>query len=280
MTYTLASTTENKEDIPLFRISLPLILSSLSTNLMIFFDRFWLANFKLEALSAVIASSILCFMFIEPINAIVTMSDAYIGRLNGSQRYASMGKYIWQMIWFSLATSVFFLAISIWGTDLLISKETQFTEDSRSYFKTLLWFGPFFPLNLALSAFFIGRNANTIILKTTILAHLINIFGDLVLIPGLFFFPKLGASGSAYSIGLATMAQSLILFRQFIKSSNHDIFATRISKFEPKLLAQGLKWGLPNAIIILLEYSAWASIINFMGHQQHHITVYGITESV
>lgn len=222
----------------------------------------------------------ICLMFIEPINAIVAMGDTYIGRLNGSRRYHLIGRYTWQMIWFSVASSLFFFSLSCWGAEWFIPQGTDLAPASIDYFKTLMLFGPFFPLNLALSSFFIGRNQSSIILKTTILGHAINIVGDFLLIPGALGCPQLGAFGSACSIGAATASQTIILFSQFLKQENHRIFSTHRCTVNFALLWQGLKWGFPNALIILLEYAAWAAIIGFVSQNNHHITVYAITESV
>lgn len=86
----------------LFAISFPLMLSFLSNYLMLFFDRLILANYSLQAMNAVTASSLFCMIFQYGAIGIASIAEVFIGQFNGSKQYLKAAGPTWQMIWFSL----------------------------------------------------------------------------------------------------------------------------------------------------------------------------------
>ena len=68
-------------------ISVPLILSFLSVSLMIFTDRFFLANYSIDAMNAVAAASTAGFILFTFTMNIASIAEVFVGKHNGAEEY-------------------------------------------------------------------------------------------------------------------------------------------------------------------------------------------------
>ena len=99
----------------LFTIAFPLMLSILSGNLMMFLDRLILANYSLEAMNAAAAAGMACMVIQYGAIGIASIAEVFVGQYNGAKKYAQAAQPTWQMVWFSLMTTVIFLAAAKWS---------------------------------------------------------------------------------------------------------------------------------------------------------------------
>ena len=83
-------------------LALPLIMVSLSENLMIFFDRIILAHYSLVSLNAVTLASQAVEIFQFGLWALVSMSELFVAACYARNQLKEMAKPCWQMIYLSL----------------------------------------------------------------------------------------------------------------------------------------------------------------------------------
>jgi MATE family multidrug resistance protein len=296
----------------LLAISLPLILSVLSTNIMSFFDRLILAQYDVHALNAAVVASFVFGFFQYAAVGIAAISEVFVGQFNGAKKFRYLGEPVWQMIWFSAMTACVFIPLGLFAGPYLIPNP-EYVLDGIPYFKWLMIFGPAAALDAALSSFFIGRGQVKLVMTITILTNVINIMLDFMLIFGganmnqtlihylslLFpsacdyfaniqFFsglglsqiPAMGASGAAIATGIAQVVQCIILLIIFLSPYHRLNHGTGAWQFKAGLFFRSLKIGLPSAVSSIVELSAWcvlAQILTSAG--ESHITIYSIGES-
>jgi MATE family multidrug resistance protein len=85
-----------------FRIAFPLMLASLSSNMMLFFGRFVLAKYDMDAMNAAASTVLVCNVFQIAGLSITTIAEIFVGQHNGAGQFARVPNSVWQMIWFSL----------------------------------------------------------------------------------------------------------------------------------------------------------------------------------
>ena len=215
-------------------ISVPLILSFLSVSLMIFTDRFFLANYSIDAMNAVAAASTAGFILFTFTMNIASIAEVFVGKHNGAEEYEKAAEPVWQMIWFSFASIIIFWPTAIFATNLLIPENLQ--KFGSPYLKLMLLFGSVTPLISALHAFFAGIGKTKIILLTSIIGNLINIILDYFFIFGYKnIIPASGSIGAAIATITAQICQVIILFFIFFNKNNRKIFKTCKFKLKPKL---------------------------------------------
>jgi len=95
----------------LWAISYPLILSILSVNMMLFFDRLILARYNTGAMNAAVLAWLIFSIFQLGTIGIASIAEVFVGQYNGAKKLNKMGEPVWQMIWFSLMTGFIFIPI-------------------------------------------------------------------------------------------------------------------------------------------------------------------------
>lgn len=244
----------------LLLFSIPLMLSLLSENIMLFFDRMILAHYSLDAMNAASAASFFCSIFQYGTTGIAVIAEVFVAQYNTSDQNHKTSQPVWQMIWFSFLTIFIFIPVGIWGGDLMLSPYYK-QEYGLPYFQWFMYFAPLFPLLAAFSAFFIGIGRAKIVTVTVFFGNILNILLDILLIFGYSdIIPCMGTKGAALATGLAQLFQVAILALMFFNSYNRKHYSTSSPIFRFKLFARCLRLGLPSAIGYMLEMTSWATI--------------------
>jgi MATE family multidrug resistance protein len=143
-------------------VSWPLILGLLSNSLMMFSDRLFLANYSLTALNAATTGGMAGILLSILPFVIAGMSEVFVGRLNGEETHAEIGKSVWQMIWFSIAMGPIFMIASRLLTPVLFYG-SPLIDLEGAYFIILSDYNIFWCLSIALMGFFIGTGRSKIV---------------------------------------------------------------------------------------------------------------------
>lgn len=265
----------------LWTISLPLMLSMMSGSLMLFLDRLLLARFSVDALNACVNASVIAAALQFAFLTTSAISEVFVGQYNGAGQYKKIGEPVWQMIWFSILSSLIFIPLGFLSGPLFFT-DPAYADLEIEYFKWIMYFGPVFCLSAALSAFYIGRGSVKFVTLIVILANILNVLLDLVFIFGYEpYISSYGIGGAAIATGISQLAQCVILFLGFIKEKYRKKYNTANWAFNKKCFIQCLKIGLPNSIAHTLEIIAWAVFFRIMTMAgDEHITVVAICQSI
>ena len=247
----------------LWAISYPIMLSLMSSGAMILADRLYLARLSVSALNAV-SEAEMFFMAIQfCFVALAAYAEVLVGKAFGASNDAKVSRPIWAMIWLSLASTVIFLALSFFGTNILFS-DCPNRDLATSYFKILILFGPLFPLNAALSSFWIGRGKTGFVTYLVAATSILNIVIDPILIFGTSFVEPLGVQGAALAIGISQLLLSIALFTAFLSKENRELFNTHNWRFDYASCKEAIISGSPQAFFMLAQYAAWAMFFRIM----------------
>lgn len=265
----------------LFTIALPLMISSFSVMAMWFVDRLLLAHYSTEAMNAAVNATTFGWSFIATSMVLAGISEVFVAQYNGAGSYEKIGEPVWQMIWVSLASALFFIPAAWWLGHLTYGHAPEMAM-AKEYLKWMMFFGPSFPLYAALCGFFVGRGKTILVTALAIVANLINIFLDWVLIFGWHdWIPALGPTGAAIATSSSSVFQCLVLFYIFLKPLYRDKFGTNRFALKWQPLLQCLKIGFPSALFVGLEVLGFALYYwMMMGVGDIYITVAGICQSI
>lgn len=261
-------------------ISLPLMLTAMSGNLMWFLDRLVLARYSLESMNAAATAGIVCALFQFGMLGITAISEVFVGQFNGAGEYKKTSIPVWQMIWFSLASYVLFVPLALWGGPLLVA--SCYCDIGIPYFKWVMFFGPMIPLIAALSGFFIGLGKVRLVTFATIISNLLNLGLDILLVFGIEgILEPMGAKGAAIATGVSQLIQALILFLAFQSTRNRNAYDTNKPTLNFKMMEECLKVGVPSSLGHMIEMAAWAFLMNMtVWFGNDYITVFAFGQSV
>lgn len=265
----------------LWTLSFPLMLSSFSVLVMVFSDRWFLAHYSPEAHNAAVAATTFGWGFIFGWMCLAGISEVFVAQYHGAGVRHKAGSPVWQMIWLSVVSWVFFLPLSFWGPELFFGAGLEAALE-RDYFSIMLLFGPFYAFYAALCGFFIGQGKTRLITTVVVLANFFNILMDWILIFGIEgWVPSYGVKGAAIATSLATLFQGLALCIVFLKKKNREECGTSEYKLNFTMMKECIKVGLPTAIFIVAEILAFGCYYMIMKEKgDHYITVAGISQSM
>lgn len=261
-------------------LSLPMMITALSTNLMVFLDRIILGHYSLEAMNSVAAATTATVPFIFGVWAIAAIAEVFVGQANGARNFRFVARPVWQMIWFSLFTILLFLPLGLWGGPLILAK--PFLREGLPYYEWFMSTGFLMPLNVAVASFFVGRGRVKIVTLTAVFGNTVNLVLDVLLVFGLDgFLDPMGPQGAAIATVFSEALQVVILFYVFLNSKNRRKFNSHKFDIHWQTLKDCLNIGTPNALSHLVEMSAWYAIFVIMGTlSTEHVTVFQIGQTL
>lgn len=265
----------------LWKIALPLMLSSLSVMSMIFVDRLLLAYYSPAALNATVNATTFGWSFLFGWMVMTGIAEVFVAQYNGARDFKKIGEPVWQMIWLSIGSTFFFIPFGIWGVNWVYGTGPQHFME-RDYLRWMMFFGPSVPLYTALCGFFVGRGKTNLVTLLAIGANLINACLDYVFIFGIEnVLEPMGVKGAAIATSGSSVFQMGILFYFFLKKENREAFGTGKYAFRWEMFCQCFKFGAPGAVFAAFEILGWAAFYAMMTWvSDRHITVAGITQSI
>lgn len=264
----------------LWKVSYPMMISFFSMMLMIFVDRLFLSWYSSEALNANVQAGTLAWAVIVGWMTMATMSEVFVAQFNGAKKYDELGTPVWQMVWLSLASYLFYLPLAIWGTPLIYDRLLR--PEEFQYFQILMYFGPSIALVSAFGGFFMGRGKTQILQWMAILGNVVNIILDPIFIFGIDgFFPSLGVAGAAIATGLGNVIQVVILLALFLTKKNRERFKTHLCRINFDILFKTIRIGLPPSTLVCFELLGWALFYHWMAQiSTLHIFVASVCQSI
>jgi MATE family multidrug resistance protein len=264
----------------LWAISYPLMLSALSGTLMLFIDRLVLARYGTDSMNAASAASMFFFIMQLGTISIASIAEVFVGQYNGSKQYFRVREPVWQMIWFSLMTILLFWPLA-WFAPMHVIPG-PYVEEGSGFLGLLLLFGPLFPFNAALSAFFIGQGKSKIVTQAVIIGSLMTLILDCLLVfgvPG--WVPELGTTGAGIATGLGQLASSLMLITFFLMKKNRLAYLTHIPTWNLSLFLNCLKIGLPSSLGHIVAITGWTFLFFVLGDSSaEHLTILTVGQAI
>ena len=247
----------------LFALAFPLILTTFSASLLNLTDRFLLSYYSQEAWKACCSAMNLLYLPQLGLIIIASTSQSFVGHFKGARQDKMIGPFIWQMIYFSLLTTLLIFPLILIGK--LYFHDIEVEQDATSYFRILAVANFLYPLGATLASFYTGRGKNSIVLITNFAIQILNILLDLLLIFGIpGFIEPHGVLGAAIATVISQGTYCIILFYLFSHKRHVPSFSSRSWKLNPQLLWQGLKTGIPRSFGRTVAVGAWTIATYFL----------------
>ena len=265
-------------------VSLPLILSALSNNLLYIIDRMILARYSLNAMNAAVMSGSLVAIYAFFWSSISGIAEVYVGQSNGRKDYANLAAPVWQMIYFSLLGFVFYFPFGYF-TEYLNLLPDYCKAEGIQYSKVMTYCASLPALKMAFASFFIGQGKTKIITYTVLFGSIVNAGLDILLVFGYSdIVPEMGCKGAAVATILSECVQIAILSASFFNATNRKIFNTtslNVRKFDIRMFFGCIKLGVPLSIGRVFELLSWYIIYALVSHVSNDLaTIWGICVSV
>ncbi len=265
----------------IWQISLPILLTMLSSNLMHFIDRIFLLRYSVDALNAASIAGNFCTTIIYFFIGIASTAEIFVGQYHGSGQYTKLRSPTWQMIYFSLASALVFWPI-VYLTRYFNPFPAAYAEMGVTYQTIILAAGPIYPAFIALAAFFIGRGKPLIVTVIVLGGELFKALADYLLIFGIKgILEPLGCTGAAVATVIAESLEVIIIWIMFWRTKIIHQHENRFCPLDSNLLICAIKLGLPLAGNNFLALLAWYLIqILFSATSKSLATIWNLTTMI
>ena len=259
----------------------PLILASLSLNLMFTIDRVILAYYSIDSMNAATLGGNFVATISFLIISIAQIATVFVSQYNGIGEYKKTGHPVWQMVYFCLFSFCIFIPLAL-ATDWLNFFPECYLEEGVKYQRMLMAFAGIQAISVALASFFIGREQSGVVICAFTTGVFANIILDYIFIFGVKgYLQPMGAEGAAIATALVETLIMAIFLAVFLSKKNRETFNTGDYKFRKALFIECIKIGLPFSLGKALNLFGWFTLLTIFSYTSKDLaTIESIAMSI
>lgn len=275
---------EDKTPLPgsfseLWRVALPLVLSSGSVSLMFVVDRIFLTWSSRDAIAAAMPAGICYWMIIGTLLGTVTYVNTFVAQYEGAGRKARVVASVWQGVYLSVIGGALLLAFMPFSGLIfaLVGHAPAVQKLETAYFSILCLGAVPMILSTGLSAFYSGRGKTLVVMYVNFGMSILNMVLDYLFIFGVGPLPEWGierelipasgihgaATATVIAQYLGVIAYFVLMVREHKRENGYPILHHR--RFDRELFGRLLRYGLPTGLQYLSDIAGFAIFIFLIG---------------
>ena len=252
------------------RLSAPASMSGLNRVATQFVDGYMISHLGAATVSGQAMGGLMAFMLESFARGVLSVVNTFVSQNLGAGRLRRCGQYTWAglMLVGLFAAILCPLALVARPLFALLGHEAEVQPMEVIYFRYMILSAPIALAIRALEGFFYGVHRPGIVFRVSLLACLLNVFGNWVLIFGQFGLPALGLHGAAIASVVSWVVQLVVLACLFLSHRFHKRYGTRFAKTAGvKHCRQILRIGLPSGGSFFIDIATWTFFMTVLvGH--------------
>ena len=252
-----------------FRLAVPLVISTASWTVMNFVDRMFLLWHSEESMAAAMPAGMVHFAMICLPLGIASYVNTFVAQYHGAGHPRRIGPAVWQGARIGLFCIPLFLAmipVAPWIFRLAGHKAGLAAQETL-YFQTCLFGAGAEIIAAAMTAFFTGLGVTRVVMIVDSTAALLNAVLDYGWIFGHYGLPALGIEGAAWSTVTALWFRvfaygGLMMLARYRRP--YGLWSGR--RFNAPLMRRLLRYGGPNGLQLLVEVAGFTLFLLLVGN--------------
>lgn len=251
-----------------FIIAFPIFMSNAIDTIMIFTDRYFLAELGREHLGATMAGGLAAFLIAFFLIGTLGQVTAFVAQYYGARDYEKCSTVVDQGILLTVFFSIPLIAIGWFFGEkgfYLAGHRGLLLKLEVEYFNILVLMIFTGGLRASLSGFFTGIGKTNIVMWTNLLGVIINIPLSYILIFGQLGAPTMGIRGAAWGTIIAGFVPILGMGIVYLSSYHRSQYVTHlIPKYRWNITLRLLRFGLPSgteAVLNILAFTIFMLVI-------------------
>ncbi len=249
----------------MFKLSAPMIVTTVSFTIMQFIDRFMVSRLGTEALAAILPASIVSFVpgsFAIGVSGSVT---TFVSQSLGRGEREDCSSYCWQSIYMGLFFYVLVISV-MWPTAPWIfnalGHEPAIVDMEVTYLRIILYAQVVAVVVWSCSQFFMGIHRPIITMYAALAAQIVNVTFNYVLIFGRLGFPAMGIAGAGWGTFIGVTVGAVIRLIVFLSGDVNRTFKGRHTlRIEIGKMLDIVKVGLPLGFELMLNVALWGVVL-------------------
>lgn len=235
----------------LLRLSLPMVISQGAFAVMIFTDRWFMAQIDATHIAASLGGGVAAFFTFSLFMGVITYANALVAQYYGAGEHYKCPRVVTQGFVIALACVPFLVAGAYFVGKLFaqMGHDPEQVELESTYFYVLMG-GSFFTLiKAALASYFSGIGRTKVVMISDVLGMLLNIPLTWMLLFGKGGFPELGIAGAALATVVASVfSVGLFLYFYFSRSHRNQFNVMASFHIDKAILRRYLRLGTPSGL--------------------------------
>ncbi len=245
----------------IWRISFPIMLSSLASTIINFTDVAFVSRIGEKELAASAIGGVFYFLLLMLGTAIGIGSQIMMARKAGEEQYLHIGKIFDHSLVLLFAFSVLMLLLLYLPLNGLMPSiiiDTKVAQAAVDYLLARSWSLPLMMLLISLRSFYTAITLTRIITYTTVLMLVLNVILNYGFVMGGFGLPKLGIAGSGMA---SAISETIAVIYALVYTRFHSkVKPFHLFRFKDMSLSYGwqiLSLSIPVMLQHLFSMGAW-----------------------
>lgn len=246
--------------IVLMKMALPMVVSQGAFAIMIFTDRWFLAQISPTHMAAALGGGVAFWFAISLFNGILAYANALVAQYLGSGEFHKCSLVISQGILMSVALIPILLIITLLLRPMFaaMGHDPAQVELEEIYF-TIMMAGAVLSLfKVCLSSFFSGIGLTRVVMTCDVIGIVLNVPLTWALVFGHLGLPAMGIAGAAWGSIISTAFAIAIYLAYYLKREFREKFSTLESFiFDRGITRRYLRLGFPSGMEMFLNIAAF-----------------------
>lgn len=251
-------------------ISAPASMSGLNRVVTQFVDGRMISHLGSATVVGQAMGGLVAFMLESFARGVLSVVNTFVSQNLGAGRFRRCSQYTWAGLMLVCLFAAVLCPLSLAAGPLfaLLKHEAEVQPMEVIYFRYMILSAPLALAIRALEGFFYGVHRPGLVFKVSLLASLLNVFGNWVLIFGKFHLPEMGLHGAGIASVASWAMQLLILSCLFLSNRFHKKYGTRMARAAKiKHCRQILRIGLPSGGSFFIDIATWTFFMTVLvGH--------------
>ncbi len=245
-------------------IAMPMVVSHACYSIMTFTDRLFLSKLSPAEMNAAMGGGLTVFMMMTFFFGLIGYSTALTAQYFGAGQKSKCASVVTQSLIISVIAYPIIMVSKSLGIMLFdymgISPEQLYYQ--KIYFNTLMYAVIITLFRITFTSFFSGIGKTAIVMKSFLVAMVVNIAFNYILIFGKFGFPALGIKGAAYGTIIGGLAGVAVLIAAYFKRDNRLEYKVMKSFYcSSAIMGKLFKFGYPSGLEMLLNIVAFNVLV-------------------
>jgi len=244
----------------LLSMSGPMMVSQGAFAVMIFTDRYFLAQIGPVHMAAALGGGVAWYFSISLLNGILSYATALVAQYLGSNELHKCSRVITQGIIMALACTPLLILVGFAMRNIFagMGHAPDQVELEVTYYSILMFCSVTTLIKVCLSTFFSGVGKTKVVMVSDVLGILFNIPLSWCLIFGKLGLPALGIAGAAYGTVISTVFTIAIYLLFYFAKENREQFKIATSfVFDRGIAGRYLRLGFPSGLEMFMNVAAF-----------------------
>lgn len=237
-----------------------MVVSQGSFAIMIFTDRWFLAQLSPTHMAAALGGGVAWYFTISLFIGILAYATALVAQYLGAEEFGKCSRVVTQGMLMSIACLPLFLVLAFIGKGMFaaMGHEPAQVIEEEIYYTIMTLAGSLMLARTCMSSFFSGIGKTSVVMICDVAGVIFNIPLTWILVFGKFGLPAMGIAGAAYG-SVASMAFTMGLYLIFyLARQNREKFEIAKSfAFDKGISRRYLRLGFPSGMEMFLNIAAF-----------------------